>query len=312
MNIENFNPTDVRYIKLGEKGKWEKSCIEDDSTIRVGFNSNQHKECLAGNKWDELRSFWLKERNGNKAEATKDLTEIQAFYTMPPSTLWITFYNRLLYWCFAEQEVKEHDDDKSLIRKTIDGWSCKTLTNELLHVSNIDGRVSKVQGFRRTICKVEYADYLLNKIRGKQQQEVIDAKKAFYELAQQASRLISGLWWHDFELLTDLIFSRAGWQRISVLGKTEKDIDIDMISPVTGKRAFVQVKSSSDYQTFNSSLESFRSSKIYDEMFFVVHTVRDEKLLKHTETNISVIGPTKLAELTINSGLMDWLIKKNE
>ncbi len=312
MNPSEFNPTEVRFIKLGEKGEWEKSCIEDDGTLRLGFKSNQHRECLAG-EWETVREFWLAERNGNQGQATNDLREIRSFYEMPPTTLWVTFYNRLLYWCFADSEVVELDD-KSRIRKAIHGWSCKSLSRAgtILHVANIDGRVSKVQGYKRTICNVDRADYLIRKIRGERQPEVVDARQAFDDLALRATDLIRGLWWHDFELLADMIFSRAGWQRISVLGKTEKDVEFDMLSPVTNRRAFVQVKSSADYSTFQESLRAFEANKIFDEMYFVVHTLRDERMQEHIAKNISVIGPSKLAELTINSGLMDWLIKKHE
>ena len=121
MGTTDLDAMDVRFIKLGEKGKWEKSCIEDDGTIRLGYESNQHQECL-DKKWDEVRAYWLQERRGNASAATSDVRQIQAFYEMPASTLWITFYNRMLYWCHADEEVIEWSD-KSRIRKAIGGWS---------------------------------------------------------------------------------------------------------------------------------------------------------------------------------------------
>ena len=44
------------------------------------------------------------------------------------------------------------------------------------------------------------------------------------DLKEKVENLIQGLWWNDFELLVDLIFAKSGWQRVSVLGKTE-DVD---------------------------------------------------------------------------------------
>lgn len=310
MTPAEFNPTEVRFIKLGEKGKWEKYCIEENPSIRLGYESNQHKESLKSN-WDEVLKYWIEARR-SITEGKKDLLEIRAFYELPNTTLWITFHNRLLYWCFADEEVIELPQDMSRIRRVIGKWSCKSLSGTTLHVGNIDGRVSKVQGFRRTICKVECSDYLIRKIRGDEQPEVVATRKAFSDLTQHATDLIRGLWWHDFELLVDLIFSRSGWQRISVLGKTEKDVDIDMLSPVTSKRAFVQVKSSSDYAMFQDSLFVFRGNNVYDELYFVVHTVKDKRITDHMESGVSVIGPERLASLTINAGLMDWLITKHE
>ncbi len=310
MTPENFVHSKVRFIKLGKKGMWEKSCIEQDHTIRLGFISKQHKESLEG-KWTIVEEFWQAKRD-SKAEGTKDRNEIEAFYTMPPTTLWITFYKRQMYWCFADSKVEELPDG-SRVRRVIGKWSCKTLADVDLHVSSIDGRVTKVQGFRRTICKVERDDYLIRKICGDVQPEVKAARTALDNLEQYATQLICGLWWNDFELLADLIFSRAGWQRMSVLGKTEKSIDIDMLAPVTNRRAFIQVKSTANHEEFQESLEAFRESRaIYDEMYFVVHTTNDDELLSRREQNVTILGSSQLAKLTINSGYMDWLIKKHE
>lgn len=311
MTASEFTPTEVRYIKLGEGGRWAHSCIEIDGTVRLGYASNQHPESL-NKEWDKVREYWLRDRNGRQGPATSDLRQIREFYELPSTTLWITFHNRLLYWCFADEKVNELAEDGSRVRKAIGGWSCRTLNGELLHVSNLDGRVSKVQAYKGTICSIEHADYLIRKIRCQEQPEVLATRLAFDNLVHEAINLINSLWWHDFELLADLIFSRSGWQRMSVLGKTEKDIDIDMLSPITNKRAFVQVKSSADLATLQDSINFFRSSAIYDEMYFVVHTPLDGRMLDCSESGITVVGPSMLANLTINAGLLDWLVKKHE
>ena len=141
--------------------------------------------------------------------------------------------------------------------------------------------------------------------------EVAEAKSAFEALCLRAAELIRGLWWRDFELLVDLIFAQAGWQRISVIGKTEKDIDLDLLSPVTNVRAFVQVKSKASFDTLKQSIDAFKANPNYTEMYFVVHTA-DKRVLGHEESSVNVLGLDKLAELTINAGLMTWLLKKRE
>jgi hypothetical protein len=50
-----IHPARVRYIKLGERGKWEKECLEK-GIIRFGFdsaNAERFPLCLQ-RKWDEL------------------------------------------------------------------------------------------------------------------------------------------------------------------------------------------------------------------------------------------------------------------
>jgi hypothetical protein len=121
--------------------------------------------------------------------------------------------------------------------------------------------------------------------------------------------LIQGLWWKDFELLVDHIFAQSGWQRISVLGQTDKDIDLDVYSPVTNKRAFIQVKSHASPEILNDSVARFREMEQFDEMYFVVHTC-DSELGTSREDSISILDLNRLSELVINAGLVNWLITK--
>jgi hypothetical protein len=42
-------------------------------------------------------------------------------------------------------------------------------------------------------------------------------------------------------MLVDLVFANSGWRRIGRVGKTQKTVDIELMLPTTGERAFVQV-----------------------------------------------------------------------
>ncbi|WP_394206056.1 hypothetical protein [Shewanella waksmanii] len=298
----------VRYIKLGDSGKWEKSCLENDQVVRLGYNSPYHNESLNG-EWDVVRNFWLGERKNNSGAATRDINQIRDFYELSETDLWITFYQRKLYWCHAKKEVTELDDG-SRIRKVIGAWSSCDKQGNPLTIENIDGRVTKVQGYRGTICSVELEDYLIRKINGEPQPEVEAAKKSLLLLKNNVEGLIKGLWWSDFELLIDLIFSQSGWQRISVLGKTEKDIDLDVFSPVSQKRAFVQVKSTTNSNQFNEYCEIYKEYKQYNEMYFVYHTFDGTKDLVINDPRITVWDISRVADLVINAGLISWLIEK--
>lgn len=309
--MNKLSPEKVRYIKLGAAGDWEKWCL-DNNAIRLGYDSHHHNESING-QWDVVRNYWLKKRNGNEGAATRDLNQIRDFYELKEQDIWITFFQRKLYWCNASEVVEEIEDEdgRSRIRKTIGQWSCKSLNDQILTIENIDGRVTKVQGFRGTICGIDLQDYLVNKINGQVQPEVETAKQHLAGLKNSIKDLIKGLWWNDFELLVDLIFSSSGWQRISVLGKTEKDIDLDLFSPVTHKRAFVQIKSSSNVETFKNYIELFSEYEQYDEMYFVVHTSGDElKTINKSNMNVHLMDLDRIADLVINSGLVNWLITK--
>jgi hypothetical protein len=312
MNEQLISPSNIRYIKLGEQGCWEKSCI-DDGTIRLGYESPHHKESLAGN-WDVVRTYWLTQRHGEHkgGTVTRDVNQVKDFYELDSNTLWFTFYNRKLWWCFAHPEVQELGD-QSRIRLAVKGWSCTDLKGRELTVQNLDGRLTTVQGFRGTICGLQETlhDYFVNKINGKSTKDVDDAEIHLGALKASVSRLIQGLWWKDFELLTDLIFSQEGWQRTSELGKTQKSVDLDMLSPVTGRRAYVQVKSRADLATLRTSIDEFLAMEAFDELYFVAHTT-DNGIGSFTtkDPRIHVLDLARIADLVINAGLVRWLINK--
>lgn len=301
---------EIRFIKLGEKGKWEKECIEKN-TLRLGYESTHHDDCVRGD-WDAVWKHWQQERNGNNATASSDMRQIRDFYELKKEDYWVTFYQRKMYWCQAEEMVEKLGDG-SRSRKVIGSWQCADRKGNPLLIDNVDGRITKVQGFRGTICGVEMPDYLILKINGDVQPEVVAALNAVKELKTTINQLIKGLWWGDFELLVELIFSRSGWQRVSVLGKQEKDIDIDLYSPVSGKRAFVQVKSNTDLQEMKKYYDDFRNYRnvgVFQEMFYAYHTGPDKKTCGIADPDISFFDLEKITELVIQTGLIDWVISK--
>ena len=304
--MQPINPEKVRFIKLGKEGGLELRCL-NEGIVWLGYKSPYHQDCLAGN-WSDVRSFWLSARQGNEGAATRDINQIRDFYELKESDVWITFFKKKMYWCRAFSEVIELDD-KSRIRRVIGAWSSTDLNGQQLHVENIDGRVTKVQGFRGTICSIDKQDYLVNKINGQAIQEVENARLSFKRLKLDIEDLIEGLWWHDFELLIDLIFSKSGWQRFSVLGKTEKDIDLDVYSPATQQRAFVQIKTTTTRKEVEQYIKIFNEYEQFDEMYFVYHSCKEN--LSGLESNkIHIWGPEKIAGLVVNAGLAEWLINK--
>jgi hypothetical protein len=309
MGTKRIAATEIRFIKLGGKGEWEEMCIEGPNPcIRLGFRSNQHKESLAGN-WEAIHNYWHNTEEKSLGKATEYTNQVKAFYTLDENTIWITFYKRKLFWCRASSKVIELQD-KTRIRKTIGKWSSQDIGGHELHIDNLSGALTKVQGFRGTICRVDAADYLLKKINGETSSEIIEAEKSLHQLEQSLEILIQKLGWKDLELLTDMIFTQAGWQRLSSLGKTQKSIDLDLLSPVTGKRAFVQVKSKADLETFLRYKSEFESMNQYDEMYFVVHSPSQELAAYSEQSDVVLLTVDRLAKLVVSAGLTNWLIRK--
>ena len=299
---------DVKFIKLGNSGDWEKHCIESNKpSIRLGFMNPHHQECLDGD-WDYIKKYWLKSKT--KGKATETTNQIKDFYTQPSTTLWITFYKRLLYWCFVKEKV-EMLETGDRIREVKGKWNCCDVKGNPLYVERLSGKLTKVQMFRGTICSVKESDYLLKRINAIELAEVAEANMSLDNLISCIKPLIKNLTWQDFEILVDLVFSNAGWQRIAPLGKVEKSIDLDVVSPVTGKRAFIQVKSQSSKEEFENYLKDFKSMKQYSEMYYVCHTNTSALEEVQIPSNVQLIGLDRMAELTINAGLTRWLIAKS-
>ena len=303
--MEKIQATAVKYIKLGEGGEWEPECLRS-GIIKFGYHETPHQMCLEG-KWDEVHKVWLRERNNNQSTATSDVRQIKTFYTATPDILFITFSQGLLHWCQPSGDVTECKDG-SRTRATVNGWRSHSLSGNLLSHSVLSGALLATQNYRGTICDVRLADYALRKINDEQSPEIIGADIAEAEYLKAITRLCSLLTWQDFELLVDLIFSASGWRRTGSLGRTQKTVDIELELPTTGERAFVQVKSVAEQSVFSEYLSLFQTSDSYDRMFFVWHRGTLSEDLR--AERVTMIGPTALAKLILDTGLARWLRNK--
>src|SRR5690554_2269905 len=123
-------PVKVRFIKLGSGGNWEAPCIEEQHTIRIGYESPFHEHSLKGD-WEPVWHYWREARKGDSGAATRDLNQIKVFYEASEEDLWITFYQRRMFWCHAHKEVTQLDDG-TRIRRVIGRWSCYDKSGRLL------------------------------------------------------------------------------------------------------------------------------------------------------------------------------------
>lgn len=317
--FEKIKPTNIRFIKLGVNGCWEEKSITKENVIRLGYEfkpeTNMHEECL-NDRWDKCREYCIEHWSKDSGAVTRHVNQIRDFYTLDENTLWITFYGRKLYWAFCDSTV-HLDEDQTRWRKVKSNggkWSCLDRNGKELTIDNLDGRVTKVQAYRGTICGVEMEDYLIRRINGEVIEEITEAENSYDTLINSVEKLIKGLWWSDFELLTDLVFSKLGWQRYSVLGKTEKGIDLDLYSPSTQKRVFVQVKSYTDRKQLDEYVSKFQSEYKnygYSEMYYVYHSgLENINEKQYQDKEVKLINSRKIAELVISAGLVKWLIKK--
>ncbi len=74
------------------------------------------------------------------------------------------------------------------------------------------------------------------------------------------------------------------------------------------QRAFVQVKSHTTQHELNDYVARLDELDGYDRMFFVFHTSAAH--ISISDERVTLIGPSRLAEMVLDAGLVNWLIRK--
>lgn len=306
-------PRRVRYIKLGDGGRWEKACIEGKpGLLYIGFGTADPERfalCIAG-KWDELRRAFRAEA-ADKGRATNVTHQVRTFFEDDGTILWITFHAQRLFWATTDATPPTpRPEMKGAVRRVRGGWRSTDVTGqEELTMDRLSGALTKLAMYRGTSCDVDVADYAVRRINGEKMREVQRAIEDAGALERSVTALMGMLTPKDFELLVDLVFSASGWRRVGVVGKTQKTIDIDLILPSTQERAFVQVKSHADKGVFADYAARFEElGDAYERMFFVYHSGLEDP--PAAQERVSVIGPARLATMVIDAGLVNWLIEK--
>lgn len=306
--MQKISSNKALFIKLGISGEWESSSIKDN-TIQLGYKDVSHDLCL-NKKWEETRANFPV--NSDQGSVTRHINQVRQFYEEPEDTLWITFHSDCLWWCFAKKEIKQLPD-LTKIRYTKGGWRNTDLMGNPLIKGRLSGKLLAVQSFRGTICSVNELNYLLHKINGTTEPHIAEAENSVIKLQSALMPIIKNLHPKDLETLTDLIFRQSGWQRTGVAGEVEKDIDLDLLSPITLERIAVQVKSKANKNTFDTYKLKFSDMSGFSRFYFVTHSP-DSNLstLAKEQNNDSFVfwGVDKLAELTVRNGLVGWLIDR--
>jgi hypothetical protein len=304
--VKKVSSSKSLFIKLGSGGMWEEESIKN-SILRLGYNEADFTACNRKN-WKKIEDDYL--QLGKSQIATSGyITQIKYFFEEPEDTIWITFYNNKLWWTKAKKEITLLEDGTK-VRDCLDKWSDKNILGETLFMENISGKLLKTQGFRGTICTVDQHEYLLRKINAEMSEEVQGTKSIYNDLKLKLSLLIKELTWQDFEVLIDLIFTQAGWQRVSSVGKTAKTLDLDLKAPVTGEKCLVQIKSSSNNKELSLYLETFEKMDQYDRFYYICHTFKDIPPDLSNKANLNLMFVDQVAELAIDSGLTKWIISK--
>lgn len=301
---------DARYIKLGDGGRWASWAI-DNGWLAFGYDEIADETCKSGD-WDAV---WhgLSARRSEGAQ-TAGQTEVRAFYELGTDCLWITFAHGCLYWCFADSNVvcpvPGEGDLPFRGRRVLGAWRRTDANERDLRIEELSSNLTQTGNYRATICTVKAKDYLIRRINGIEEPTVRKALEVRADLISVSLTMIRNLHWRQFETLTDLIFARSGWQRVSEVGAGMADVDAILEQPTTGERAFVQVKSRASQTVLEDYIDRFRRSGC-DRFFFVCHSPSNSLRLPHGERNLHLLADEKLAATAVQNGLFDWLVERS-
>ena len=139
------------YIKLGRKGCWEKMCLKD-GTLRLGYYGVPHKAGIKRDK-DAICDLYLS-KGKTKGAASDQARQVIDFYAAGPETLWITFTDGHLWWSQAKEDVEFLGSDRvkfpdgSRLRRTLNGWSCKSLSGKNLSTNELSGKLTRSAAYK--------------------------------------------------------------------------------------------------------------------------------------------------------------------
>jgi hypothetical protein len=305
--MQTVDFTNAYYIKLGSGGKYEEASIRENK-VRFGWDSWPLEEINKRN-WVALKEKFQHEYK-NKGAATMDINALKTIVESTPDDIWITFHASQLWWCRLG-ETRVFEDEVSRYRKVAGQWHNHDTHDHPLIINQIPGSISKIQRFQGTICSVKEVDDLRRLLNDQPSDVFQTISKAKEALRGEVEKGLKRLHWKDFETLVDLVFRSAGWRRTSIVGETMKYADLELEEPVTGDLYQVQVKSAATVDDFEEYAQNF-SPGSFRKLYFVVHSPT-EKLANHQGVileNVELILPGRLAQMVVDFGLTDWLLKK--
>lgn len=301
------------YLKLGKGGAWEVDSL-DRGYARVGWDSTSLDDILQG-RWGRIQRALRREKARKKGgdrnaaarvgAATADYRALRRFCESGPEDIWVTFAQSRMWWGRLQPGPIERDAI-SKFRRVVDGWSDKSRSGETLLVNRLPGVLSRMQGYRATLCSVKRPDVLQRVLAGEPSPEAVALDRAVAALRAEVERALRGLHWKDFELLVDLVFRQSGWRRLSVAGENMAWVDLELQESVTGETYQVQVKSMATRAEAEKCRAWFRPGPVR-RYYFVVHSPA-EGLDTSLDTDcFEVVLPDRLSRMVVDAGLTGWL-----
>lgn len=314
----NMQIQNIKFIRLGSKKEnKEEDCLAFGKLV-LGYREIDHFGNHKTLTTERLKKEAIEQYGSTLGVATRYAKQIRSFYDNDKTTLWITFAKRKVWWGMIDNRQEPYqDEDGYTYRNLKNGWNSEDINGNVLTFENISGALLKTQGFQGTICDIKDSDefptkeYTKRLISGMKLDEIITAENNKQAIEKSMQDLIRMLHPKDFEYIVDLIFQYSGWKKLTPGAGVEEFIDLDLEMPLTGERAVVQVKSSTNQQEYENYENIFHEcGDLYDRLFYVYHSPKNLNLRTNSIKPIHILGIEKIAELIVELGLVSILMKK--
>ena len=300
-------PNTVRFIRLGTKSSWVTASginSTENATVHAGWNDFDRRALLTNDP------TYLCPTGRRKGKSLHADSELQYLLDKPSQHVWVTTYNGHLWWTLVEDGIHfTSGESKSQGNFYLQGtrpWSNLSLSvpPKTLHLESMPGTVGVVAGFQGTCCKPQYEGAILRSICGTLTDGAHNFEAARANYISAVSSLIGDLHWRDLEGLVDLIFSRAGFLRVSRTGGTMEAVDIELEHPELGEIVTVQVKASftpGQVAAFAAS-QSRKTDKLPRKLYFATSSEQIPE-----SPGVEGWNRMALAERVVRRGLADWV-----
>jgi hypothetical protein len=313
--IENLPQTSVLYVKNGEHGRWWPAAKENGQ-IHAGWTNITH-DLLTSPDYEIIKQREIEDymKLGKpKGSAMADANALWRLLHSPSQHVWITFEEGCMWWCTVRDGAVINPTGRDARTGNFwlvcdRKWSNESLVHKRrLAIAVLPGKVSAVARFSGTVAEPKAWETILRVIRDEKDDVAIKAADARSSYEAAIDKMVKELHWKDFELLIDLVFARTGWTRISVLGGTQKGIDLEVENLTIDEIAFVQVKSSANQAVLDCYIDQFKEqSDRYARMIFAVHSPDGKLTTPADDRRVQVWAGDRIARLVVRLGLGEWV-----
>lgn len=307
-------PSELRFVRCGREECWRDANLERNE-IHFGWSMIPHT-ALQSKDRDELKRHITAEHSAKKYknESARKTAVSNSFRELrdalePERFTWITIADDKLWWCTAKPDIVVNNESETVghfFARCDRAWSDRSLNGKLLEQKTLPKSVTVVSRYQGTLCEPGNSQSIWRAIKGE-----TDPLVLMFHTARDAYRsalrdMIVRLHPKELENLVDLLFARGGWSRLSRVGGTEKDWDLQTEHPELHERAAIQVKVEAGQRELADYEQRYIDDGRFTRLFFVVARPRSKLNPKRANVWTSV----ELAELVERRGLAQWLAER--